>query len=732
MADLSLAPNPWFTGFDDLGIIVPGGKLFTYAAGTSNKLATYTDVAGTVANTNPIILDAAGRVPSGFYLLPASYKFVFAPATDTDPPTNPIRTQDNIKATASFSVSPAEQGVAGENLALNDSVYESQGDGGRTAGRWYKTDADFAYASSLAVKLGWASAPLLSGITGQIQLGGKVTTQGLVVPGTVYYASATAGAITATPPINRRVVGVADSSSTLLLDQAQPWTATAQPLTIANTPAVGVGGALIRRTDGSRGLFMDSGGQWVAINGGVANVRDFGATGDGTTNDAAAINAALATGLHVYLPQGDYNLGTTSLVPFGSQTISGDGIGTNATFRTRLLYSGNGSAILDTHAINSSGYALITIEDLYIFGSGAASTGAGIELLAGGFSYYTIRRCRIGGTFKYGIIADGIEVSQIEENIIENNTFVGTSVGLWIVNGDNRRASQALGFSNVISVTKNQFNGQTYGIIDDGGNSHNILGNNLNGNSVALAVAGLTDAIIAQNNIENAGIITGIANILFSDRCVLGGGSINVDKLPCKGVQVTNNGLRGDMVSGTSALVKFTATTALAFHTGITASGNLCGNQLGRSGAFDVTRLGRSFVAHNVDEAATAHFIGTHNSTATADPQANTLMVPSGTSDSVANAFATLMPCLMGLRVWTPTAALADNAVSTNSQTVLGAVVGDMAIASINTVAPGAAIFMTANVTAADTVTITLLNKTGGPLTLGSSISKIFVFKPVL
>ncbi len=70
MATLTLAPNPWFTGFDDDGVIVPGGKLFTYQAGTDVKLATYTDVGGLAANTNPIILDSAGRVPSGFFLLP--------------------------------------------------------------------------------------------------------------------------------------------------------------------------------------------------------------------------------------------------------------------------------------------------------------------------------------------------------------------------------------------------------------------------------------------------------------------------------------------------------------------------------------------------------------------------------------------------------------------------------------------------------------------------------------
>ena len=50
--------------FDDNGVPLVGGKLYSYAAGTSTLLATYTTSAGTVANTNPIILNAAGRTPN--------------------------------------------------------------------------------------------------------------------------------------------------------------------------------------------------------------------------------------------------------------------------------------------------------------------------------------------------------------------------------------------------------------------------------------------------------------------------------------------------------------------------------------------------------------------------------------------------------------------------------------------------------------------------------------------
>lgn len=90
-----LAPYPVQQFTDANGVLLAGGKLFTYAGGTSTKLATYTDNAGSTPNTNPIILNARGECQ--IWIPPATaYKFVLAPATDTDPPTNPIWTVDQI------------------------------------------------------------------------------------------------------------------------------------------------------------------------------------------------------------------------------------------------------------------------------------------------------------------------------------------------------------------------------------------------------------------------------------------------------------------------------------------------------------------------------------------------------------------------------------------------------------------------------------------------------------
>jgi len=65
--------------FDNNGNPLSGGKLYTYAAGTTTPLAAYTTSTGNIPHTNPIILDSAGRVPGGqIWLTDGSvdYKFL--------------------------------------------------------------------------------------------------------------------------------------------------------------------------------------------------------------------------------------------------------------------------------------------------------------------------------------------------------------------------------------------------------------------------------------------------------------------------------------------------------------------------------------------------------------------------------------------------------------------------------------------------------------------------------
>ena len=86
--------------FTNSGVILSGGKLYTYAAGTTTPQATYTSFSGATAHTNPIILDSAGRVPGGeIWLTAVSYKFALYTSTDVL-----IATYDNIRGAGAVSV----------------------------------------------------------------------------------------------------------------------------------------------------------------------------------------------------------------------------------------------------------------------------------------------------------------------------------------------------------------------------------------------------------------------------------------------------------------------------------------------------------------------------------------------------------------------------------------------------------------------------------------------------
>ena len=78
--------------FDDNGDPLSGGKIYTYAAGTTTPKATYTTYTGVTPNTNPIILDAAGRPPDEVWLTYGdAYKFILKDSADTT-----VGTYDNI------------------------------------------------------------------------------------------------------------------------------------------------------------------------------------------------------------------------------------------------------------------------------------------------------------------------------------------------------------------------------------------------------------------------------------------------------------------------------------------------------------------------------------------------------------------------------------------------------------------------------------------------------------
>lgn len=89
MAVVTPTAKTQFIGADGQPLV--GGKLYTYAAGTTTPSPTYTDNTGATPNTNPVILDSRGE--ANIWLGESTYKFKLTDANDVE-----IWTVDYISA----------------------------------------------------------------------------------------------------------------------------------------------------------------------------------------------------------------------------------------------------------------------------------------------------------------------------------------------------------------------------------------------------------------------------------------------------------------------------------------------------------------------------------------------------------------------------------------------------------------------------------------------------------
>jgi hypothetical protein len=107
MASLSPTPKLQFFGTDGLPLV--GGKLFTYAAGTTTPLATYTDNTESTFNTNPVILDSAGQAN---VWLPdtTAYKYILRDANNA-----PLFTVDYVAVPVSVNSFASPPAIGTDN-----------------------------------------------------------------------------------------------------------------------------------------------------------------------------------------------------------------------------------------------------------------------------------------------------------------------------------------------------------------------------------------------------------------------------------------------------------------------------------------------------------------------------------------------------------------------------------------------------------------------------------------
>lgn len=147
------------------------------------------------------------------------------------------------------------------------------------------------------------------------------------------------------------------------------------------------------------------------------SVKDFGAVGDGVTDDTAAIQAALDTGKTIYVPATDqFYLLTATVTLDDNQIIFGDGAGS----QLRMTPS---SSVLNV--ISATNKTNVTISNLQAYASGANPStilsSGGIALLD--CTYSTVENCSVQNHRGSGVI-----LSNSNNCKIRGNTFLNSPV----------------------------------------------------------------------------------------------------------------------------------------------------------------------------------------------------------------------------------------------------------------------------------------------------------------
>lgn len=228
------------------------------------------------------------------------------------------------------------------------------------------------------------------------------------------------------------------------------------------------------------------------------NLHDFGAVGDGRTDDTQALAAAVAAigrlpaGGTLFIPKGTYRLSAQISLP-RYITLAGEG-----PVSSKLLWTHRGHGLRKAEPLNGSHNVFVTLEKLAIHNDAAANEGAGFYDSCG--TQIVIKECTFSG-WRFSIILDQSELVDID---LCELASAGHS-GLWLVNGpDLDRRSQG-GFTNRISMSRCQISScAQFGILDDGGYAHAFVDNNYNGCRTHIRAAGVAGLAVRGGEFEGA------------------------------------------------------------------------------------------------------------------------------------------------------------------------------------------------------------------------------------
>ena len=263
------------------------------------------------------------------------------------------------------------------------------------------------------------------------------------------------------------------------------------------------GGTIIRPV----GLLV---GAWIRVYSGAINVRWFGATGNGVTDDVTAINAAkavaVAKNLALYAPAGVYAHSTTLTFSTDGFTLYGDGCGGGTSGAaidipiTQFKYTGAGNGVfLDGGALVTQGAFGMYVHDIYFSGN----AGATILLRCRAVHHSTLSNLRFS-TCTTAAIKWEFGVTNVLNNIrasVIENTFAA-QYGIWLTE---RGAAPGESFT-ASNINVPIIEGASVaGIFHEAGNNVVITAGTCEagGKGLLLAATTQTDTIISLDNEGN-------------------------------------------------------------------------------------------------------------------------------------------------------------------------------------------------------------------------------------
>lgn len=291
----------------------------------------------------------------------------------------------------------------------------------------------------------------------------------------------------------------------------------------------------------------------------VLDVREFGAVGDGTTDDSVAIqvaiDAATASGGTVYFPAGTYIVSAPVL---GKSTVLLKGCGQGAT--TIKLKSASDCNVVVFGRTGFAGEVVQAgIESLTIDGNSAGQTGGAASscILAYGTSGLRLRDVEVKNAAKYGFQCSEATVT---DTVIDGCHFHDTQYHAFYL----ARFSGLTITNCFVTAWTLSGAGNTPALGTDGGGSGNdrlIVSNNHFVNTIGTRFCSespvcTSDSLwqgntIDGNNLDGSGISWYGDRCVFANNILLNGGGTSRSGFECGGFDtlITGNRIQGGLIS---------------------------------------------------------------------------------------------------------------------------------------------------------------------------------------